>query len=65
MQTLKKPYVYTKKTFEELVASVLLLVKGHTRLRHAGITDHLVIHTRLKKNKKQRNTTTKRNEQVQ
>ena len=53
------------KTFEELVPSVLLLVKGHTRLRHAGIIDHLVIHTRLKKNKKTKKYKQKRNEQVQ
>ena len=30
------------KIFEELVPSVLLLLKKHIRLGHAGITDHSV-----------------------
>ena len=46
--------------FQELVLSILPLLKEHTRLDHAGITDHSVsfTDTRLKKNIKKKWTDT-------
>ena len=49
-----KTYIHKHQTqiFEELVPSILPLLKEHIRLGHAGIVDHSVsfIDTRLKKN---------------
>ena len=40
---INKIYTNTKhKTFEELVLSVLSLLKRHIRLEHTGIVDHSV-----------------------
>ena len=40
---LQKTYTNIKhKIFEELVSSVLLLLKKHIRLGHAGIVDHYI-----------------------